>query len=96
MAQKYILVLDRERLRDTADMLRYDSAFKVDFADREVKIHCLRFTQDRWRTFATVPTIVYEVPITAKQERELLQEAKGFTEGLRVAQQLLGERLVEG
>jgi len=95
METQYILELTREKLQQAADMLRYDCAFEVEFLEDIAKVHCIRFTRERWQSFGVIPKVSASWELTAKEAQGLFNEAKGFTEGIRFAQTILGQPLIQ-
>lgn len=102
MDKRYILEVDKKKLRYVTDMLRYDNCFRVDRGnDDTLFVHTLNFTPERWRSFGYVPNVKLESGVLASQYRQYIYEAVGFTEGLRFAYAMMKEigeiiPLVEG
>lgn len=110
MRQESITIeISTNHLAGATDMLRYDNAYDATYyPEREVwRIHLLQYTSRRWESFgltAVEVKIVYEQRMNAREYKEALERALGFTEGMRFAQRFLetaaglfrSERLVEG
>jgi len=93
---RYILEILKKEMKYTTDMLRYDSCYEVTTRNDSYRLHTLHFTPERWKSFGFVPIIIDKIKITPKEETMLHEQAQGFTNGLRFAQDILQKVLIEG
>ena len=94
---EYIVKVPKEKMQLVSDMLRYDGCFRVVEETGDIyRCGLLHFTQDRWASFGFVPSLVHTLKMTARFDHEHSLRAMGFTAGIRFAQKLLGQRLIEG
>ena len=92
----YIVDVPRGKMKRVSDMLRYDGCFQVEDTGDNYRCHLLNFTRDRWASFGFVPPIAATIRLSAPVGKAYSLRARGFTEGIRFAQKLLGQRLIEG
>lgn len=85
--RKYVIYLTKKQLSGATDMLRYDSAYKVEIKGDEVVIYAAQYTPARWLSFDIRPTNVIELDSTVSERTENYIRSSGFMEGLRFAQQ---------
>ena len=88
MAKVYVMKVPRKQMQAIGDMLRYDDAYKVEEDGEDYRIETLRFTPDRWKSYGYVPKAT-ERTIPMKEWDRLMEQAFGFTRGVRFAQAYL-------
>jgi len=87
----YILTLPKKQLEHATDMLRYDDAFRIEDRGDEVQIEMLSFTPARWESFGVKPPSPIELNILKAEYDKYIQQAVGFTAGIRFAQKWGGQ-----
>jgi len=90
----FVVRIPKDRVKDVADMLRYDDCYSFRELEDAYEFELVKFTRERWASFGCAPKPV-QVRLLAKDEREKLHEAVGFTRGIRFAQELLGGYLIQ-
>ncbi len=104
MSEYFIISVPVKNFRYSADMLRFDSAYKVSRKGDNYEIESLHFTPARWASFNQHSCQV-RIKMTEREWKEKSLQAEGFIAGIRFAQDLLESekesptqitRLVEG
>ena len=88
MAKHYTMKVPKNQIWSCSDMLRYDDAYQAREDGENYQVETLRFTPDRWASFGYIPDAT-EMTIPLKEWGRLIEQAQGFTSGIRFAQQYL-------
>lgn len=94
MPKYFVLTIPVQELYYHTDMLRHDLAYDVSRKGDTYKFQTLRFTPSRWGEH--LPEVQNIVKINSRELNERELQAEGFITGIRLAQDLLGEYLVQG
>jgi hypothetical protein len=92
---RYILEVPKDEMALVADMLRYDDCFEVEETNEGFRVHTVQLTRDRWLSFGHLPKVLASWKTTAREDKENMLKAIGFTEGVRFTQKVLGGYLIQ-